>query len=97
MSDYDWNPPLHTYLTRYVTTRGIDMPHYNTGSKIIEEAYELQEAVQLKDKTKVMEEAFDVFITALVAAHQFGFSLEEAAEVKINKDRGRGGLHGFKH
>ena len=84
------SPGMHRYLERYVTERGIPMPHYDTGSKIVEEAYELQEAVQHKDRAKVMEEAFDVFVTALVAVHQFGGTLEEAAEIKINKDRGRG-------
>lgn len=81
---------LHDYLTRYIETREIKMPVYHNGSKIIEEAYELQEAVLNKDRERVMEESFDVFITALVAAHQFGFTLEEAAELKIEKDKGRG-------
>jgi phosphoribosyl-ATP pyrophosphohydrolase len=81
---------LDAYLTRYILARGIEPPVYDTGSKIIEEALELQQAVRTRDFEAVKMEAADVAITALVAARQFGTTLEEALEAKIAEDTGRG-------
>lgn len=81
---------LNDYLLRYVESRGIEMPFYDSGSKITEEAQELRDAVRARDRDAVMDESADVTITALVAARQFDFTLEEALEKKIAKDTGRG-------
>lgn len=86
-------------LIEYVEARGISMPFYRRGSKILEEAEELVEALgeflekpnSLKRRRHLMEEVADVAFTAAVAARQGSFSVEEAIEWKIAKDRGRNG------
>ena len=85
------------YLRLYCQTREMDVPFYKEGSKITEEAAELREAVLSGIKERVMEEAFDVFVTALVACRQFGTTLEEAARLKIAKDKGRGSNDTYAH
>lgn len=82
--------PIDRALVEYVTNRGIPMPFYTNGSKIIEEATELRDAVVSGDPGHVKEEVADVVITAAVAARQFGFTVEEALAFKIAKDAGRG-------
>lgn len=84
-------------LLLYVASRGIPMPFYNKGSKIIEEAQELQDALveHLANPTEatlahVLEEIGDVVITAAVAARQVGVTVEDALAAKIAKDAGRG-------
>jgi NTP pyrophosphatase (non-canonical NTP hydrolase) len=84
-------------LEEYLQTRGMAMPYYRRGSKITEEAGELVEALQdylkkpsPKNLRHFKEEVADVVIVAAIAAQVGNFSVEEALEWKIEKDRGRG-------
>lgn len=89
--------PIEDKLEEYVNTRGIPMPFYTSGKKIIEEAGEARDALQdwLADPTDanlahLMEEVADLTIVAAVAARQAGFTVEQALDAKIKKDSGRG-------
>lgn len=88
---------IRAKLEEYVLSRGIPMPVYYNGSKITEEAGELREALQAHlsapseaTLAHLKEEVADVTIVAAVAAYQFFFTVEEALEAKIAKDKARG-------
>lgn len=83
-------------LHHYLEERGVRVSHFHTRGKIREETDELLEAIKKhrkKDTQKtlehVMEETADVVWALASNAEKYGFTLEEALELKTRKDRGR--------
>jgi NTP pyrophosphatase (non-canonical NTP hydrolase) len=81
-------------LTRYLESRGWEVPVITTGEKIREEAEELIEAIASGDLDRIRDEVSDVAIVDAVIARHFGLTLEGAIAAKTAADAGRGGDSG---
>ena len=86
--------PIDDLLTRYLASRGWDMPVITTVEKIREEAEELVAAIASGDIDRIGSEVCDVAIVDAVIARHFGLTLEGAIAAKTAADAGRGGDSG---
>lgn len=87
---------MHNALKRYAQLRGVKSKRYRKPKKLREETRELIEAMRLhkkrrsmKSKMHLMEEVADVQWCLTAIADEAGFTVEDALDLKILRDRGR--------
>jgi NTP pyrophosphatase (non-canonical NTP hydrolase) len=81
---------LDKKLFEYVTTRKISLPEKWRTVKLEEEVNELIEAMNSDDLKHIKEEIADVIFVLCSIARLYGFTIEEALDMKIKKDKDRG-------
>ena len=84
-------PSIRDLMLAYFAARGRPVPTPETGSKVLEEANELVEALAGTDHEHTLHELGDVVIAAAAVAEALGTTIEECIRLKTILDTGRDG------
>jgi len=87
---------LRRIFHRYADVRGIKPKRYSKVKKLKEETHELVDAIKdhkksmtMNTKTRVMEETADVVWCLTAISEKYGFTIDEALDLKTARDVGR--------